>query len=394
MPLRIGLDLRHARDFGIGSYIRNLIGAFARMSDPQARFLLMGNAGDFASLGSLPENFEFHPYTRADTGLMNQITFPWCCRKLAADVIHIPLNIVPVAMPQPYVVTVHDLSTLLYAEEKRGPRYNYKLWRARHGLARAARVIAVSDATRTDLEDLLSVDPRRIEQIYNAIDPQFLLPPAPEPDQQRALERYGITYPYILYAGNIRPQKNIPRLIEAFAVVRDELSSHPVYKELRLVIIGDEISKHASVRRAVIQTRTQAAVRFLGFVPFETLRAFYQGAQVFAFPSLYEGFGLPPLEAMACGTPVVTSSVSSLPEAVGDAAVMVSPENVFAISKGIKEALLDLDLRRDLRQRGYRQVERFRWERTAEQTMALYRSVASGGTLDGNRAGAGTARTA
>ncbi len=379
MPLRVGLDLRHARDFGIGSYIRNLIGAFTRLPDAQAKFLLIGRPEDFATLGRLPGNFELHPYLRADSGIIHQLSFPVFCRKLKADVIHIPLNIVPVAMPQPYVVTVHDLSTLLFAEEQNGARHNYKLWRARHGLARAARVIAVSDATRTDLEDLLTVAPNHIEQIYNAIDPQFLLPPAPEADQKRALERYGITYPYLLYAGNIRPQKNIPRLIEAFAVVRDELSSHPIYKELRLVIIGDEISKHASVRRAVVQTRTQAAVRFLGFVPFETLRAFYQGAQVFVFPSLYEGFGLPPLEAMACGTPVVTSSVSSLPEAVGDAAVMVSPENVFAISRGIKEALLDLDLRRDLRERGYRQVRRFQWERTAEQTMAVYRAVAGVG---------------
>lgn len=379
MPLRVGLDLRHARDFGIGSYIRNLIGAFARLPDPQAKFLLIGRPEDFATLGRLPNFFELHPYLRADSGLIHQLSFPYFCRKLKADVIHIPLNIVPIAMPRPYVVTVHDLSTLLFADEKNGARHNYKLWRARHGLARAARVIAVSNATRTDLEDLLTVAPNRIEQIYNAIDPQFLLPPAPEADQKRALERYGITYPYLLYAGNIRPQKNIPRLIEAFAVLRDELSSHPIYRELRLVIIGDEISKHASVRRAVVQTRTQAAVRFLGFVPFETLRAFYQGAQVFTFPSLYEGFGLPPLEAMACGTPVVTSSVSSLPEAVGDAAVMVSPENVFAISRGIKEALLDLELRRELREKGYRQVQRFQWERTAEQTMAVYRAVAGAG---------------
>ncbi len=380
MPLRIGFDLRHARDFGIGSYIRNLIGALSRLPDSNARFLLIGRADDFATLGKLPENFELHPFARADSGIMHQLSFPWFCRNLHADVIHIPLNLVPIAMPRPYVVTVHDLSTLLYAEQENGARHNYKLWRSRHGLARAAKVIAVSDATRTDLEDLLSVAPQRIEQIYNAIDPQFLQPPAPEFEQKRALERYGINYPYILYAGNIRVHKNVPRLIEAFAVVRDELSSHPVYRELRLVIIGDEISKHAAVRRAVIQTRTQAAVRFLGFVPFETLRAFYEGAQVFAFPSLYEGFGLPPLEAMACGTPVVTSSVSSLPEAVGDAAVMVSPENVFSISRGIKEALLDLELRRELREKGHLQVRKFRWERTAEQTMAVYRAVASGRT--------------
>ncbi len=266
MPLRIGFDLRHARDFGIGSYIRNLIGALARLPNADARFLLIGRADDFATLGTLPENFELHPFARADSGIMHQLSFPWFCRNLHADVFHIPLNLVPVAMPRPYVVTVHDLSTLLYAEDKSTTRHSYKLFRARHGLGRAARVIAVSNATRTDLEDLLSVSPSRIEQIYNAIDPQFLTAPPADYDPRRALERYGINYPYILYAGNIRPQKNIPRLIEAFAVVRAELASHPLYRELRLVIIGDEISKHAAVRRAVIQTRTQASVRFLGFV--------------------------------------------------------------------------------------------------------------------------------
>ena len=117
MPLRIGLDLRHARDFGIGSYIRNLIGALARMPNADACFLLIGRSDDFATLGRLPDNFELHPYMRSDTGLIHQFSFPWFSRQLKADVIHIPLNIVPVAMPRPYVVTVHDLSTLLYAPE-------------------------------------------------------------------------------------------------------------------------------------------------------------------------------------------------------------------------------------------------------------------------------------
>src|SRR5262249_54737589 len=150
----------------------------------------------------------------------------------------------------------------------------------------------------------------------------------------------------LLYAGNIRPQKNIPRLVEAFAVAREQLSRHPRYGDLHLIIIGDEVSRHPSVRRAMIQARVERAVRFLGFVPFDTLRVFFESAAAFVFPSLYEGFGLPPLEAMASGTPVLTSNVSSLPEVVGDAAVQVNPENVFEIARGIQEVLLDDDLRR------------------------------------------------
>ena len=162
-------------------------------------------------------------------------------------------------------------------------------------------------------------------------------------------------------------------------MVRGELESHPTYKDLRLIIIGDEISKHPEVRRAVVQTRMEQAVRFLGFLPFDTLKVFYAAASAFVFPSLYEGFGLPPLEAMATGTPVVTTSVSSLPEAVGTAAMVVNPENVFDMARGIREVLLDEQLRSTLIERGYERLTHFSWRSTAEQVLSVYRDVARSG---------------
>ncbi len=215
--------------------------------------------------------------------------------------------------------------------------------------------------------------------IYNAPDPIFTTPARGlELDEShRVMERYQINYPFLLYAGNIRPQKNIPRLVEAFAVLRGELSGHPVYADLRLIIIGDEISKYPSVRHSVIQSRVEHAVRFLGFVPIGTLRIFYKQAAAFVFPSLYEGFGLPPMEAMACGTPVITSNVSSLPEVVGDAAIIVNPENVFDIARGIRDSLLDLPRRRFCIAKGYEQVARFSWRQTAGQVLEVYREVAA-----------------
>jgi glycosyltransferase involved in cell wall biosynthesis len=167
--------------------------------------------------------------------------------------------------------------------------------------------------------------------------------------------------------------------VEAFAVVREQLASHPVYHDLRLVIIGDTISQFPAVRQTVIRSRVEHMVRFLGFVPFETLRCFYQSAAAFVFPSRYEGFGLPPLEAMACGAPVVTSNVSSLPEVVGDAAVLVNPENVFDIVRGIRDVLLDEPLRAGLIQRGREQASRFSWSRTARQVLEIYREAAARG---------------
>jgi glycosyltransferase involved in cell wall biosynthesis len=155
-------------------------------------------------------------------------------------------------------------------------------------------------------------------------------------------------------------------------VVRSQLVEHPVYKDLRLVVIGDSISQYPFVRQAVIKSRVENLVRFLGFVPFDTLRCFYESAAAFVFPSRYEGFGLPPLEAMACGTPVVSSNASSLPEVVGDAAILVHPEKVFEIAKGIKEVLTDDELRAKLIRRGREQAARFSWNWTARQVLEIY----------------------
>jgi glycosyltransferase involved in cell wall biosynthesis len=229
------------------------------------------------------------------------------------------------------------------------------------------------------VESLMGVPSNRIRRVYNAPDPGFLVGGVSgSEEQQRIMERYQINYPFLLYAGNIRRHKNVPRLVEACAVVRGQLAADPRYKDLRLVIIGDTISQYPAVRQAVIKSRVEHVGRFLGFVPFDTLRCFYETAAVFVFPSRYEGFGLPPLEAMACGTPVVTSNVSSLPEVVGDAAMLVNPENVFDIARGIRDVLLDETLRLGLIRRGREQAKRFSWEHTARQVLEIYQEAAGG----------------
>ncbi len=249
--------------------------------------------------------------------------------------------------------------------------------------ASARRIIAVSSATQRDVVNLVPDVETRIRLIYSAPDPQFLErrlpsdaraagPDAAARERARILERYQIRYPFLLYAGSIRPQKNIPRLIEAFAVARDLLKEHERYKDLRLIVIGDEISRHPDVRRAVIQSRVESCVRFLGFIPFDTLRIFHELAVAFVFPSLYEGFGLGPLEAMASGTPVIASAVSSLPEVVGGAAMLVNPENVFDIARGITEVLTNEELRRGLISKGRKQAASFSWDRTAKEVLEVY----------------------
>ena len=375
MPLHIVIDARRVRDFGIGTYIRSLVHALACI-DSTNRYTVVSGPGEVRTMAGLPENFQTAIYARSDHANPDHLFFPFFLRGLSPDLVHIPLNRVPLLMMKPYVVTIHDMANLFF-EEGSGLRMKLRRFRFRRGLVRANRVIAVSAATRRDVENQMGVPPQRIRKVYNAPDPEFARAAGPSPEEkQRILERYQINYPFLLYAGNIRRHKNVPRLVEAFAVVHEQLAAHPAYRDLRLVIIGDTISLHPEVRQAVIKSKMEHQVRFLGFVPFDTLRCFYESAAAFVFPSRYEGFGLPPLEAMACGTPVVTSNVSSLPEVVGDAAVLVKPENVFDIARGIREVLLDDQLRAELIRRGRRQASRFSWECTARQVLEIYMEAA------------------
>ena len=374
MPLHIVVDARRFRDFGIGTYIRNLIHSLAFL-DHENRYTLICRPQDVDQIEGLGPNFTAAVYDRPDTDILHNVTFPRFLHPFRGDLFHIPLNSVAWWMPQPYVVTIHDMSTLLFPK-RRDIRHTLHEERYRRGATRAARVITVSNSTRRDIETVLHLPGKRVHTIYSAPDPAF----APEhhnADQDRQLlERYSITYPFILYAGTIRAQKNVPRLVEAFAVIRHEFESHPRYRDLRLIIIGDEISKYPSVRHAVVQTRAEQAVRFLGFVPLDTLRVFYRAAELFAFPSLYEGFGLAPLEAMACGTPVVASNIPSLVEAVGDAAELVTPDNVFDIARGLREVLLDDDRRQRMIAAGREQAGRFHWGQTAREVLSVYQQAA------------------
>jgi glycosyltransferase involved in cell wall biosynthesis len=225
------------------------------------------------------------------------------------------------------------------------------------------------------MEKLFNIPSRRIEVVYNAIDERLLRGHANPVDRQLIAERYQVTYPFLLYAGRISPHKNVVRMIEAFSALKTELEKDQLFPDLKLIIIGDDVSGNPDLRRTVIRSGVQNDVRFLGFVPIEVLRTFYDAAKIFVFPSLYEGFGLPPLEAMAHGTPVVTSNVTSLPEVVGNAAVLVHPENVFEIMRALHRVLLDQPLREKMKERSYRQAAKFSWEKSVRRIMEVYQEV-------------------
>jgi glycosyltransferase involved in cell wall biosynthesis len=275
------------------------------------------------------------------------------------------------------VMTVHDVLEHMYrAHDRSSLRRSLHFHLTRRVLKGAARILAVSKYTKSDIEKLFGIPGSRIEVVYNAIDERFLRGHASDAERQVLAERYLVTYPFLLYAGRISPHKNLVRIIEAFSALKAELEKDGRFPDLKLIIIGDELSKHPDLRRTVIRSGVQNDVRFMGFVPIEMLRVFYDAAKIFVFPSLYEGFGLPPLEAMAHGTPVVTSNTSSLPEVVGNAAVLVNPENVFEIMRALLRVLLDQTVRDKYKQRGDEQVKKFSWDASALQTLAVYEVVA------------------
>jgi glycosyltransferase involved in cell wall biosynthesis len=367
--VRIAIDARKLHDYGIGTYIRNLLRQLARI-DPQSEYLLLCREADAGVAASLGPNFRAVITAARPYSVAEHVVIPALLRRERADLFHTPHYVLPPLVGCPSVVTIHDCIHLLFPQYLPSRlAYAYArgvMWSAAH---RAARILTVSEASKRDIRRFFEVPEQKIEVIYNAIDERFGVAPHEE-EVARIRERYQLDEAFMLYVGNIKPHKNLERLIDALHQLRGEGFDH-----LRLLIIGDEISKYATLRRAVHHFKLHKHVRFLGFVPDRTLAVLYRLAAVFVFPSLYEGFGLPPLEAMASGTPVVTSNVSSLPEVMGDAAVLIDPYDPAAIASGIRSVLANPAHRADLVARGLARARDFSWERSVRRVRDIYASV-------------------
>lgn len=375
--MRIAIDIRKINEFGLGAYIWNLVRNLAAL-DNRNEYLLIGSHRNFHELGPLPANF--NRFYQPDHGSFwrNQVLVPMQVRKRGVDVFHVPHHECPIMAPGRVVVTVHDCVHLLFPHEDSSKLRNYRLYlHTKRVIDAASHVIAVSHSTKEDLINIFDLDEGKVSVIHNALDDRFVPSAEASSDPASVLERYQLHDPFILYSGRICPHKNVHRLIEAFAVLKSELAEHDRLRHLKLIIIGDELSRHQYLRLTVVRSGVQQDVRFFGFVPYPILRGFYQSAELFAFPSLYEGFGLPPLEAMANNTPVLASNTSSLPEVLEDAALLVNPENVFEIARGMKSILLDDAVRRRLIQKGSKQVAKFSWRLAAQRVLETYEQAAA-----------------
>jgi glycosyltransferase involved in cell wall biosynthesis len=287
------------------------------------------------------------------------------------DVLFAPNFVPPPTRARRLVVTVHDLAFKRFPETA---PHGTKWWLGRldRALDRATRVIAVSESTRRDLLDLSGVDPARVAVIPLGVDRTLFRPPGREA-VAAARARFKLDGPYVLYLGGIEPRKNLSNLLAGFAWLPGDL---------RLVVVGSGVEWNPEgsdvLRRALatLPVGVRGRIHRTGYVSEADKVALLGGAEAFVYPSLYEGFGLPVLEAMACGTPVVTSNVSSLPEVAGDAAVLVDPADPASIAEGVGRVMGDAELRERLVAAGFDRAERFSWEECARRTALLLREAA------------------
>jgi glycosyltransferase involved in cell wall biosynthesis len=287
--------------------------------------------------------------------------------------------VLPLLHPHRSVVTVHDLGFLYHPEAHTLSQNLYLRWSTRHNARAATRILADSEATRRDLVHHYSIPDSKIAVVYPGRDET--LAPVAEPALRSAVRaRYGLADPYLLYVGTLHPRKNLVRLVQAFGSLLRSLRDGPrtPMAGLQLVLAGQRGWLYDDILAQVRKLDLSDHVVLTGYIPDADLPALLSGALAFVFPSLYEGFGLPLLEAMACGTPVICSNASSLPEVAGDAALLVDPRDTEALADALARLVVDEGLRRELVERGFRQMQRFSWRRCAEETLRVLEEVGRG----------------
>lgn len=366
--MRIGIDARlvYYSQAGIGQYILHLISGLATI-DPKNEYVILQSRKDESTILEQP-NFRRVSLWTPSHHRLERFSLNVELIRLGLDLLHSPDFIPPHQPSCKSVITVHDLAFMLYPHflTKESARYYGHIDQA---VRWTDHIIAVSHSTKRDVVDHLGVPEDKITVVHEATNPVFR-PMDREIARQRTRDRYGIDGPFVLFVSTIEPRKNVPTLLRAIRQI------HECYKEdLRLVLAGGKGWLFEDIFRLISELRLDGRVHLLGQVPNDDLLDLYNAAEMLAHPAFYEGFGLPPLEAMACGLPVIVSNVSSLPEVVGDAALLIDPHNVDELAVAMWRVLNDQDLRQEMRDKGLRQAQRFSWQRAATETLDIYDRV-------------------
>ena len=370
--MRIAIDAHSvgAQLGGNESYALNLIEALAQIDSVNEYTLYVTTAAACDRFHQRWPNFKVHR-TLPHTPLIRiPLTLSAELRKHPVDVLHVQFTAPPFC-PCPVVVSIHDLSfEHLPQTFNRRSRTQLRLT-VRHSARRATKILTLSEHTRRDVIDTYRIAADKVTAIPLAA-PAHFGPITYDKELQRVRHTYGIDGDYVLTVGSIQPRKNLVRLIKAYAALRGAHSSNRCPK---LVIVGKCAWLYDETLRALEETGVRDSVVLTGYVPESDLPALYSSALCFVYPSYFEGFGLPPLEAMKCGAPVIVGNATSLPEVVGEAALKVDPFDVSAITAAMDQLINNSELRRELSVKGQARAKMFDWNDTARRTLAVYEQV-------------------
>lgn len=343
------------RQTGISRYISELVSGLQEVMSPEDRLIMLGQR-----LGGLQDSALFR-IAWEQTGL------PVTSGAQRLDVLHGPLSVIPMATRVPSVITVHDLAFLKFPEQVPATRRNWLIAGTRLSARKAQRIITISENTKSDLLQWLNLPEEKVKVIPLAISPRIHHVTGTSLDVFRM--RFNVDRPFILAVGTLEPRKNLPTLLRAFAKVKDEIDHE-------LVLVGPEGWLTGELKSTLEELSLGDRVRLTGFVSDEELGGWYSAAELVAYPSWYEGFGLPSVEAMHCGAPVLASNTSSFPEVVGDAGVLIPPGDIDLWAETLRDLLKDQSHLHDLRARGFERAKAFSWTRTAQETYDVYREIA------------------
>jgi glycosyltransferase involved in cell wall biosynthesis len=377
-PAHVAWDMTHAGRIqtGIGGYARNLMPALenfcdVRISTLAAPRLFNGRTGFLARSSRAA-----HQVMWTQFGLRTEL------RRIKPDLLHAPAFVSTLVAPCPLVVTIHDVAYIHFPQHYEKPWLWYIRLLVPLAARRASAVIAVSEHAKQDIQRHLNLPPHKVHAVYQGVDGSRFRPLAP-PETALVTQRYGLDTPFVLHVGNLAARKNIPTLLKA--VFR--LKKANFWRNRRIVLVGGVspgLPGYAEIRATIEKLGLEQEVVLLGHAPDDDLPAIYNLAEAVVMPTLYEGFGLPVLEAMACGRPVIASQCSSLPEVGGDAALLVDPMDSEAWAQALSQVLTDEALRQSMVERGLRRACAFTWEKTAEATLRVYGNVLAGGSRSAN----------
>jgi glycosyltransferase involved in cell wall biosynthesis len=372
--MRIGIDISTLTRFldGVNCYLLNLVEHLS-LVDGENTYILYTNRKikdlipDIDIKGG---NFSIRESDNSHRLVWMQAQLPFLLKRDRVDVLHSPCYNVPLVSGVPSVVTVHDMTSSLFPKQfvlKHRLIYSTMVPLSAR---KAARIIAVSGQTRDDITRIFNVAAEKIDVIHEGVNKKFY--PRDKGETDRISEKYGLEKDYILFIGTLQPRKNLVYLVKAFDLFNRTSNKDGKYE---LVIAGKKGWFYKEIFSTVEKLGLASRVRFLGHVPEEDLPALYTGASLFVFPSLYEGFGLPPLESMACGTPVIASNTSCFPEVLGDSAVLVDPNDVSMLASEMARILYDGILGEKMVSLGFARAKEFTWEKMARETIQTYRSA-------------------